>query len=295
MRKITIIILTIFLLWIASFFFIKSIETFGYRNSIATIPIKGVISGGEIFGREIANVDEVIDEIKAASQDKNVKGILLIINSPGGTAVGSSKIANAIRSVKKPVVAYIDEIGTSGAYWVASASDAIVANPMSITGSIGVTGSYLEFSELLEKYGVKYEELTSGKYKEIGGPYKKLSEEERDILLSKLKKIHKHFISDVTKYRNLSKYAIEEISTGVFYLGEEAFKLGLVDYLGDKEFAINVTKNLAGVKEAKLVKYEKRKKRFLSFLERFVESFSYGIGRGLGAALLEYRRYFILY
>ena len=104
------------------------------------------------------------------------------INSPGGSAVASDEIATAVKNAKKPVISLIREVGASGGYWVASASDYIIANRMSITGSIGVISSYLEFSGLMEKYGVGYERLVAGENKDLLTPYKKLEADQKALV-----------------------------------------------------------------------------------------------------------------
>ena len=146
------------------------------QGNIALIKISGSISSGdELFGKA-ANPDEIITIIDRAEKSAAVKGILIEINSPGGSPVASEEIMKALKSTNKPTVAVIRDIGTSGAYWVASASDFVVASPVSITGSVGVTGSYLEFSQLLQRYGVRYERLVSAEHKDIGSPFREMTE-----------------------------------------------------------------------------------------------------------------------
>ena len=106
---------------------------------------------------------------------------------------------------------------------------------MSITGSIGVSGSYLEISGLLERFNITYQNLTTGKYKDTMSPFRKLEEEEKEMILKKLKIIHNHFIEEVAKNRNLDKEEVERLANGMFYLGTEAKELKLVDALGSRE------------------------------------------------------------
>lgn len=292
MRKWLYLIVVLALLWLIGYAvvgYLKGGTTLYYGDKIAVVEIKGMISSSgndALFGEGGVSSSFVVEKLKAANDDNSVKGILLNIDSSGGAVVASSTIANAVKNIQKPVVAYIGEVGASGAYWVASAADVIVADPLSITGSIGVAGSYLEFSGLMEKYGVKYEKLTAGEYKEMGGPYQKLSEKEKRILEEKIDIIHARFISDVVSNRkNLPANAVKDMSTGIFYLGEEAYSLGLVDYLGDKDFAINLTKKLAAAEKAKLVEY-KEKRRLTDFLEKISAKAFYSMGRGIGYEML---------
>lgn len=236
-RKIITIIIVILALWVISLS-ISKIGNIRAGDQIAIIPIKGTITTTESFGvpfSPIKDSSSIIKKIEKAKLDTNVKGIILEINSPGGTVVASKEVVDAVKSSNKPVVAWIREIGTSGAYWIASASDKIVADSLSITGSIGVTASYLEFSELLGKYGIEYESLKTGEFKDIASPFRNLTAKEKDILLKKLQKIHEVFVDDVAKNRNLDKKTVSELANGIYYLGEEAKELGLVDYLGNKE------------------------------------------------------------
>lgn len=255
------------------------------ENKIVMIPVQGTIATGtDLFNQEIADPSLITDFIKQANEQENVKAIILEINSPGGTVVASQEIARAVRQSKKPVVAYIREVGASGAYWVASASDKIVAEPLSITGSIGVYSGYLEFSGLFEKYGVTYVDLKSGEYKDTGTPFKELSSDERKILENKLKIIHSIFISEVSNNRNIPINVTKQLSTGIYYLGIEAKEFGLVDYLGDEEKAISVAKELANITDASLVRY-KQKSSFFDLFNKLTMSTSYNIGRGIASEL----------
>lgn len=256
------------------------------KETIVIIPIDGTIlsdESGAQFGEKIVASTEVIEFLDKANKDKNVKGIILEINSPGGSALASKEIVDKVKSIEKPIVSWIREVGASGAYWVASASDKIIADELSITGSIGVISSYLEFSGLLEDYNITYEDLRTGKYKGIKSPYKKLNEEEREILLKKLEIIHKIFAEDVSKNRGKD---LTNLANGLFYLGKEAKDLGLIDELGGKELAINITKQLANITEAEIVKYEKEKGLF-DLLSKFGASAFYSFGQGFGSLLVK--------
>ncbi len=290
MKKWKIVLLTILLLWLVSYIvasFFKD-SKINLEDKIAVIPIYGpiTISGSSSFIIEESgsSSNSIIEFLDKANSDSSVKAIILEIDSPGGTVVASEELANAVKSSNKPTVALIREVGASGAYWVASSANKIIASPMSITGSIGVLGSYLEFSEIFEKYGITYQELTAGELKEIGSPFKPLTPKEREIIQKKINLIHDYFIDEVSRNRNLSVTQIQEIRSGLFYLGREAIDLGLVDYLGNKDLAINVSKELAGIKEAKIITYE-RKVSFLDIFSKLSANQFYYIGRGIGASM----------
>ncbi len=270
---------------------ISKILAFDIGNKIAVIKISGAIVSDETkipFQSTLATSSKIIEFIEDADKSDSVKGIVLEINSPGGTVVASKDVADKVKSVNKPVVALIRDVGASGAYWVATAADKIVADPMSITGSIGVISSYLEFSDLMDNYGVTYEGLKSGKYKDIGSPFKKLTGDERGILQKKLDLIHDYFISEVAANRKLSEDKTRQLATGVYFLGVEAKDLGLVDELGGKDLAINITKQLAGITDASIVTYEETES-LLDVFSRIESSGAYYFGRGFAAQLQDSR------
>jgi len=240
---------------------------------VALIEINGEI--GADYSEELAKL------IKKADKDKEIKAIIFEINSPGGTVLASKEIANAIKETKKPTVAWIREVGASGAYWVASAADRIVADESSIVGSIGVIGSYLQFSRLFDKYGITYEQLVSGRYKDAGSPYKPLSEDERTYLMGKINSLRETFVSAVAENRNLNKNYVNSLATGEIFLGSEALKLKLIDELGGKEEAQKAAEKLANLKESRLVKYE-TEQGFFDLLGQQAEAVAYWVGRGIG-------------
>lgn len=255
------------------------------NNKIVLIPIigpisdTGIISG--IIPKQGISASKIINDLERASKDKSVKGIILDINSPGGTVVASQELAEAVKKVEKPVIALLEDTAASGAYWVASAADVIVAHPMTITGSIGVTSSYLEFSGLMEQYGVSYQRFVSGPYKDIGSPYRKPTEEDEKILNYVIDKIHNYFVKEVSKNRDKD---LSGVASGGFYLGVDAKRLGLVDEIGTKELAINITKQRAGIEKAKLVIYT-QDRSLLSLIEKLSSNIAFYVGAGIGSQL----------
>ncbi|MEK6936578.1 MAG: signal peptide peptidase SppA [Nanoarchaeota archaeon] len=267
-------------LFLTSFLLSKNFNAIDFSDKIVFVPVKGTIvssTSDGIFEEEQATSSGVISYLTRAENDNTIKVIILEINSPGGEALASKEIVEKVKKVEKPVVAWIRDTGASGAYWIASASDSIIADELSVTGSIGVLGSYLQFEGLFEKYGVKYERLVGGKYKDLGSPYKELNEEERKKMQEKIDMIHKIFSDDVSKNRkkDLSKY-----SNGEFFLGLEAKEIGLIDHLGGREKAIEVGKKLAGIEKARTVVF-KQKKSFFSSIDKYFTKYSYFIGKGI--------------
>lgn len=291
MKKIKIILTTVFLLWVASYFISLAFDDDSeiITNGIAIVPVKGIISpedSNDIFRGSGMGSDTIINNLKKAEENNGVKAVILEVNSPGGTVVASREVASYVKSLseKKPVVAWIREIGASGAYWIASEADVIIADDMSITGSIGVLSSYLEFSDLFDKYGVKYERLVAGELKDVGSPYRELNDYERKLMQNKLKKIQDLFVKEVSENRKLNNNQINEIRQGFFYLGVEAKDLGLVDELGGREEAIEKAKELAGIEDGKIVEY-KPKKSILELLEGFTNKAFFYMGKGMAIEL----------
>jgi len=257
-------------------------------GNVAVIPLKGVIVGdaAESFFDDggLVSSTEIIAEIEKAEKNTAIKAIIFEINSPGGSGVASDEIAAKIKSVNKTTVAWVRELGASGAYWVASATDHIVAHRMSFVGSIGVIGSYLEFSGLMEKYGIGYERLTAGKYKDMGIPFRKLTIEEKDIFQSELDDIHAYFIEEVAANRKLDPLKVKELATGQVYIGSEAQKLGLIDDLGGKQQAVNYIQQQLNI-TASLVEY-KKPKSFFDIFRTSSDRTAFFIGKGIGNSIL---------
>jgi len=286
MKSWKIILVLVLILTIVLIITVKTDSPKMSQNQIAVIPITGTLSSSSMgfspLTSSVTNTDYILESLEKANSNNNVKAIILEINSPGGTVVASKEVAEAVAKSEKPTVAFIREIGTSGAYWVASSANYIVSDELSITGSIGVLSSYLEFSGFLEEHNVNYQELTAGKYKELGNPFKELTLEEEAIMKDKLVKIQDIFIREIQSKRKLNN--LEDIRTGKFYLGFEAKELGLVDELGNKETAVKKAKELAGIDHAELTRYESKKTFFDLFSALSSNSF-YSMGKGIGEEL----------
>ena len=253
-------------------------------GNVAVIEITGTIVAqdtGYLF-EDVTSSDDIIKLIKKADKNDRIKAIVFEINSPGGSAVASDEIAAEIKKVNKTTVAWIREIGTSGAYWIASSTDHVVANRMSITGSIGVIASYLGFEGFIEEHNITYNRLISGKYKDLGSPFKELTQEEKALFEKSLGSINDYFIDEVAKNRNLNRKEVERLATGQFYLGVDALNLGLVDELGSKDEVIKYIEKRIG-QEADFVKY-KTQKGFLGSLSEITNEKSFFVGRGIGSA-----------
>ncbi|MBS3113401.1 signal peptide peptidase SppA [Candidatus Woesearchaeota archaeon] len=286
------IFLTLFLALLAIFsnigaWFISKDLSGGYNvdGNIAVIPLSGLIltePSNSFLGDEVTASNDVLKYIDMANKNSNIKAILFEINSPGGSPVASKEIADAIQRSKKKTYSLIRDVGTSGAYWIASATNKIIANEMSITGSIGVISSYIDFSGLLNNYNVTYNRLVAGKYKDVGSPFKKLEYDEKLLIEKQLTLIHGYFISAVAKNRNLSESEVRNIATGMYFIGVEAKKLGLIDVLGDKYTLEKLLKEELNVSSISYNYYSKSKSIFDIFSKTFAEQ-SFYIGKGIGS------------
>ncbi|MBN1156452.1 signal peptide peptidase SppA [Candidatus Woesearchaeota archaeon] len=256
-------------------------------GNVAIVSIKGFIStesGSLLFDEQGTSSTDAVEALKKAEDASNIKAILLEIDSPGGTPVATDEIAQQIKKSKKLTVAWIREVGASGAYWVASSADIVVANRMSAVGSIGVLGSYVQFEGLFNKYGVKYERLVSGEYKDIGSPFRNMTSAERLLIQAELDSLHRIFIDEVKQNRKLSDERMAKISTGMFFFGTEAKDLGLVDVLGGKEEALKIIETNLNITASPV---EIRKKESLSdVLSRLSGGLSYQIGLGIGNSIV---------
>ena len=239
------------------------------KGSIAIIPIKGTITAeGSYFG-VMSTSHEIVWAIEDVEKRKKVKAVIFEINSPGGTPFAAKEVATRIKEMEKPRIAWVREYATSGAYWIASACDEIVADELSTLGSIGVLSIRPDIGELLKKFGIDVETLKTGIYKGLGLPYEKPTEEERELLTKELDEIKDTFLTAIAENRNLNEETIKELSTAKVYLGREAHKLGLVDHLGGKDLAIARAKERSGIKREKIRYYEERRRR--GFLRRLLE------------------------
>lgn len=267
------------------------------QPKILVIPVRGYITlygvSGFLAG-DVVSAEAVTQQIEAANRDASIRAIILEINSPGGTVVASEEISKAIEASEKPVVAWIREVGASGGYFIASSSDVIVADPASFTGSIGVIASYLQFSDLMEKYGVTYERLVSGEYKDIGSPFKELTPNEREVMQGRINTVNDMFIRHVSRTRDLPIEQVEAVATGEPMLGIEAYEIGLVDLLGSEKEAKQAAETLAGISNAKLVKIIPKQSLIEQFTKGFFPLSSYYVGRGIGDSLVEQQADFII-
>jgi protease IV len=248
-------------------------EILDYGNKIGVISIEGTI----------LTCDETLKELRKFRKKSSVRAILLRINSPGGTVAPAQEIYREIEKIrkKKPVVASIETVGASAAYYIASSADRIVCSKGSITGSIGVIMMLPDIHKVIEKIGVNVNVIKAGAFKDIGSGIKPLDDQERDILQNFAKEVHEQFISDVLQGRKgkIEEAKLREIADGRFFTGQSAKELGLVDSMGNFYDAVKVAANLGGIKGEPELEYPK--KRWNSYLDLFMDSASKSLVKGM--------------
>lgn len=202
----------------------------GYKPHIARIKVSGIIS--EDRDRE--------KMLKKIAESDSVKGVILRINSPGGTTIGGESLHNALLELrkKKPVVAVFSTIATSAAYMVGVASDHIIARGGTITGSVGVILQWAEVSELLEKLGIKMQEVKSGVLKAVPSPFEPIDEAGREMTREMVADAKEWFVNLVARSRSLDPNAIPGLTEGRIYSGRQAIELKLIDQIGGEDEAI---------------------------------------------------------
>jgi protease-4 len=234
-------------------------STLQFGEKVGVIEIKGLI----------ADPQPVLTQLKEFRNNKDVKAIVLRIDSPGGGVGPSQEIYAEVKKTSrvKKVVASMGAIAASGGYYVASAADHVMANPGSITGSIGVIMEFANLEELFKKIGVSAFVLKSGQYKDVGSPFREMTPQEKTLLQGFVDSVHQQFVTAVAEARGIPKERIEAIADGRILSGEQAQKLGLLDSLGNLEDAIAIAAELGGIKGEPSVVYAKEKG--LSLLEDF--------------------------
>lgn len=235
--KAVVVVLTVLavIISVSALFEAKSAVGDGMCN-VAVLPVEGTILPfyGLIDAPLVVTPEMIESFMDAAEKQGNIDAVLVEVNSPGGTPVAAQRIAERLRNSTLPVVGVIGDIGASGGYMIAAATDYLIASPMSAVGSIGVTMSYVENSKKNEEEGLTYVQLTTGKFKDSGSPDKAISDEERALFQKDLDSIHKDFINMVAIYRNKSTEDIAALADGSTMVGTRALETGLIDKLGGR-------------------------------------------------------------
>ncbi|MCX8030751.1 MAG: signal peptide peptidase SppA [Thermodesulfovibrionales bacterium] len=260
MKKTTLFFVIFFTsLIIISAIFTAFLKEMPKDNKIALVKVEGAI----------IDAKPIVEEIKGYVKDRSIKAILLRINSPGGGVTPSQEIFAEVKraaSVKNVVVS-MGAIAASGGYYIAAPATKIIANPGTITGSIGVIIEIPNLKELMDKIGIKTEVIKSGKHKDMASVFRGIGKDEREILQSLINDVHEQFIHDVVESRKIPKENIYKIADAKVFSGRQALAIGLVDELGDLQHAIKVAASLSGIEGEPEIVTKKKKPPLLELLE----------------------------
>ena len=258
-------VIIIFIVGIGLLFFLLIARTLVQSGSIgdkvAVIDITGTIS----------RTQTIIDQIHQYRDDQTIKAIVLRINSPGGSVAPVQEIYSELKKLEKPIVASMGSTAASGGYYIAAIADEILANPGTLTGSIGVIMQFTKLKGLYEKVGLEQQVVKSGKFKDTGSPVRDMTDEERELLQVTLDDVHNQFIDAVFEGRqaHLAREEIVTLADGRIFSGQQALEHKLVDQLGNLPDAIDRAGELGGIEgKPKVV----RTKRKTSMLERVLGS-----------------------
>ena len=244
------------------------------KDKIAVIYAAGEIamSGGGSFSSEGIVGADLAREIRKARIDSTIKAIVFRINSPGGSALASELIWREVKlaAEEKHVVVSMGELAASGGYYIACAADTIVANPTTLTGSIGVFGLIPNIEELFEdKLGIKTEVVKTNKLSEMPVVTRRMTPVERDLMQSMVENVYSTFVNHVAEGRGLTFEQVDEVGQGRVWTGENALEIGLVDVLGDLNDAIKIAEEMSGLEHYRLVKLPKQKDPIEELLSGF--------------------------
>jgi protease-4 len=251
-KKVFFVILGLFLLLIvASIFLLMLQKSMPMGDRLALIRIEGIITDSR----------ETTEELKEYVKNPSIKAIVLRIDSPGGAVAPSQEIYEEVRKAvaKKKVLVSMGSVAASGGYYIASPATRIIANPGTLTGSIGVIMEIPNIEGLMNKLGIKTEVVKSGKHKDIASIFRGIGKEEREILQGVLDNVHTQFIKAVAEGRKMLPSDVEKISDGRVFTGEQALKAGLIDELGNLEDTVQVAAKLSGIRGEPVVVSKKER------------------------------------
>lgn len=225
-------------------------SSFTKSPNVAVVSIEGIIT----------DPGPVASQLQEVGEREDIKAVVIRINSPGGAVGPSQEIHGEIMRLKekKAVVVSMGTTAASGGYYAAVAADKIVANPGTITGSIGVIIEFVNAEELLSKIGIKGYVIKSGRFKDVGSPLRKMDKEERELLQAVIDDVNGQFIDAVSKGRGLDRARVAKIADGRIFTGAQALANGLVDSLGGLAEAIELASEMAGIEGKPEVIYMER-------------------------------------
>ncbi len=256
---ITILVVFFFLgVTILAFAYLGKGKVMGTGEKVGVVEIKGLISDSRTILKQL-------DKFK---EDQSIKAIVVRINSPGGAVGPSQEILREIEKVKqkKKVVASLGTVAASGGYYIACGADLIMANKGTATGSIGVIMQFTNVEGLTKKVGLDFFTLKSGRYKDVGSPFRPMTPEEKEYMQSLLDNIYQQFLSDVARNRKIPVEKLKALAEGKVYTGQEAKEIGLVDAFGNLPDAIEKAGRLGGIKGKVEAVYPQKERSLLRLL-----------------------------
>jgi protease-4 len=227
---------------------------------VVIIEVSGTIGmddAGSFFATQLTH-DQLLSQIRQAREDEQVKAVVLRVESPGGGVVASNELHRALQDLReagKHLVISMGNTAASGGYYIATAGERIYANPDTLTGSLGVIMSLTNVEETYDKLGLRQFTYKSGELKDIGSPFHEPTPKEEAILQSIIDQAYQGFVDVIVEGRNLPREEVLEIADGRIYTGQQALELGLIDEFGNREDAVEGAKELAGLEEARVVRY----------------------------------------
>jgi protease-4 len=232
------------------------------NGNIGIVEINGIILSSK----------KIIQNIKTFRDDDSIKAIILRIDSPGGGIGPSQEIYREVMKTKrdKKIITSMGSVAASGGYYIASATNKIIANAGTLTGSIGVIMEYANIEEIAKKIGISPVVIKSGKFKDIGSPLRELNDAERKILQDLVNELHLQFVNDAAKARGIDVETMLTLADGRVYSGQKALDLNLIDRLGNLDDAVQWVGELAGIKEELKPVYPKEDK--ITFIKRLADT-----------------------
>ena len=277
MKKTRIIVFAVIIISVISiaFLFLFEAQQEARRaaaENVAVINLRGTIAdgAGSLLGPQGVTPEYVANQLEKAEEDISVKAVVLRVDSPGGSVASSQEIADLIKSSSQTIVVSMGDIAASGGYYISARADAIVAQPGTITGSIGVITTLINPEGLYEKLGLDVEVIKSGRHKDM--MQRSLTEEERELLQDLSDEAYNQFINEIAEGRDKDVEEVREVATGELFLGSKAKRLGLVDELGGVNEAVKLAGEIEGLDDPQ--EYRFPDPTFFEILTGFALEFS---------------------
>src|SRR5262245_11638140 len=276
-----------------------TVLTIGFAMFVVNLALEGESPSLGPLGRRIGLVEilgeiddpgPVVEQLDRMRRDSSVRAVVLRLDSPGGGVAASQEIHEAVRKVRsagKPVIASMGGVAASGAYYVACATDSIVANPGTLTGSIGVILSFPNTEELFRKVGIRIQVVKTGKFKDVGSMWRAMTPDEQSLLQDVLANVYDQFVDAIAEGRSLDRQDILPYADGRIVSVDQAQTLGFVDRLGHLDDATDLAATIGGIEgRASIGRKELRRVRLLDFLDQKLNGVS---ALGVRGPRLEYR------